>query len=156
VQVILPLTFRDMTRADIATMGWSGGQSHLNNMQMQLSRAAEGKADYLVACPPSDLPVGKCGIDYQTGDGTGMIWQVAVHPALQSLGIGTALIAEAEVRIKARGVGTARLNVENNNPRARKLYERLGYVARDETTEYWMTDDGCYEAVCMVMFKPLR
>ena len=145
-----------MTRADIATMAWSGGKSHLSNMHMQLSRAAEGKAEYLVACPPSDLPVGKCGIDYQTDDGTGMIWQVAVHPALQSLGIGTALIAHAEQRIRARGVETARLSVENDNPRARKLYDRLGYVARYETADSWMTDEGCYETVCTVMFKPLR
>ncbi len=46
-----------MTRADIATMGWSGSQSHPSHMDMQLSRAAEGKVDYLVACPPSDLPL---------------------------------------------------------------------------------------------------
>jgi ribosomal protein S18 acetylase RimI-like enzyme len=145
-----------MTRADIATMSWSGGSTHLSNLHLQLTRVARGEAGYLVACPPSDLPVAKCGIDFQTDDGTAVIWQVAVHPALQSLGIGTALIAEAERRILARGVATAQLSVETNNPRARGLYERLGYVARFESAEAWMTDDGCYETVCTVMFKPLR
>ena len=156
MQVTLPLIFRDLTRADIATMGWAGGRSHQSAMHYEITRAAQGKADYLVACPPSDVPVGKCGIDYQTDDGTAVIWQVAVHPVLQSLGIGTALIARAEQRIRARGIDTARLSVENDNPRARRLYERLGYVARYETADAWMTDDGCHETVLTVMFKPLR
>lgn len=145
-----------MTRADIATMTWSGGSSHLSNMHMQLSRAAEGKVDYVVACPPSGLPLAKCGIDYQIDETAGTIFQLAVHPALQSLGIGTALIGYAEDRVVARGVSTARLGVETDNPRARELYERLGYVARFDQHESWMTDEGCKETVCTVMFKPLR
>jgi len=152
----LPLTLRDMTRADIETMSWSGGQAHLSNMHLQLQRAEAGNVDYVVACPPSDIPVAKCGIDYRAAPGTGTIWQVAVHPALQSLGIGTALLAYAEQRIRARRIDTARLSVEQDNPRARKLYERLGYVADHDVREAWMTDDGCYETVCTVMLKPLK
>ena len=155
-EVSIPLHFRDLTPADIATMSWSGSDSHLSHMRMQLTRVAEGKAGYVVACPPSDLPIAKCGMDFQTDDGTAVIWQVAVHPALQSLGIGTALIAYAEERIRARGIETARLSVEHNNPRARILYERLGYVAKYERAESWMTDDGLYETMCTWMLKPLR
>lgn len=151
----LPLTFRDMAMADLQTMGWSGDRGHISNMAMQLQRVPGGEVDYVVACPPSGLPVAKGGIDFAPVPGTATIWQVAVHPALQSLGIGTALIAYAEQRILARGVTSARLGVETNNPRARRLYERLGYVAQEDVAEHWMTDAGRYDTVITVMLKRL-
>jgi ribosomal protein S18 acetylase RimI-like enzyme len=52
-----------------------------------------------------------------------------VHPALQSCGIGTILIQAAAQRIRARGLHRAELGVEDSNPRARSLYERLGDAA---------------------------
>lgn len=156
VDITLPLTFRDMTMADLGALAWSGPRGHLSDMALQLQRVPADEVDYVVACPPSRLPIAKCGIDYVPVPGTGTIWQVAVHPALQSLGIGTALMAYAEQRIRARGLTTARLGVETVNPRARRLYESLGYVAQEEMPDYWMTDAGRYETVITIMVKPLR
>jgi ribosomal protein S18 acetylase RimI-like enzyme len=96
-----------------------------------------GEAEYLVAAARSDLPIGKAAIDYARLDGAGTVHQAAVHPALQSCGIGTLLFAEAERRIRARGLAYAELRVEHNNPRARALYERLGYVAYGQTPDEW-------------------
>jgi ribosomal protein S18 acetylase RimI-like enzyme len=78
------------------------------------------------ACPWSGLPVAIGGIDYATFAGAGEIMQLSVRPALQSCGIGTILILAAEQRIRARGLRRAELGVEESNPRARALYERLG------------------------------
>ena len=52
----------------------------------------------------------------------------------QSRGIGTALMSAAEEHVCARGLNAIVLGVEDANPHARRLYERLGYVefARDE------------------------
>jgi len=47
-------------------------------------------------CPPSGLPVALGGIDYTESPGAGTLWQLAVHGALQSCGIGTMLIHAAE------------------------------------------------------------
>jgi len=58
--------------------------------------------------------------------GAGTLWQLTVHPALRSCGIGTILIRAAEQRIRARGLCRAELGVEELNQRARALYERLG------------------------------
>jgi ribosomal protein S18 acetylase RimI-like enzyme len=49
-----------------------------------------------------------------------------VQPALRSCGICTVLIQTAEQRISARGLPRAELGVEDDNPRARALYEMLG------------------------------
>ncbi len=66
----------------------------------------------------------------------------------------------AEQRIRARGLHRAELAVEECNPRARALYERLGYAAYGRKPEAWdeQTEDGAvrrYETVCTLMRKEL-
>jgi ribosomal protein S18 acetylase RimI-like enzyme len=83
-----------------------------------------------------------------------------VHGALQSCGIGTLLIKAAEQRIRARGLRRAELGVEESNPRARALYERLGYVAYGREPDAWDEEapDGSisrYETMCTLMRKEL-
>lgn len=58
-------------------------------------------------CPPAGLPVAIGGIDYTEKPGAGTLWQLAVHEALQSCGIGTILIHAAEQRILTRGLRRA-------------------------------------------------
>ena len=86
--------------------------------------------------------------------------QLSVHGALQSCGIGTMFIQAAEQRILARGLRRAELGVEECNPRARALYDRLGYVAYGRAPDSWdeQAPDGTivrYETVCTLMRKEL-
>jgi ribosomal protein S18 acetylase RimI-like enzyme len=83
-----------------------------------------------------------------------------VYQALQSCGIGTILIQAAEQRIRARGLRRAELAVEQVNPRARALYDRLGYIPYGSAPDSWDEDgpDGIvtrYETVCTLMRKEL-
>jgi ribosomal protein S18 acetylase RimI-like enzyme len=158
--VLLRLTVRDLTAADLPACRWSGGRSHLASIAGELDRAARGEADYLAVCPPSGLPVALGGIDYVKIPGAGVLWQLAVHGALQSCGIGTILIQASEQRIRARGLRRAELSVEESNPRARALYEQLGYLAYGSEPDSWDDDgpDGSvvrYETVCTLMRKEL-
>jgi ribosomal protein S18 acetylase RimI-like enzyme len=158
--VVLRLTVRDLTAADLPACRWSGGRSHLASIAGELDRAARGEADYLAVCPPSGLPVALGGIDYVKIPGAGVLWQLAVHGALQSCGIGTILIQASEQRIRAHGLRRAELSVEESNPRARALYERLGYLAYGSEPDSWDDDgpDGSvvrYETVCTLMRKEL-
>ena len=110
--------------------------------------------------PPSSLPVALGGIDYTKNPGAGTLWQLAVHGALPSCGIGTILIQAAEQRIRARGLHRAELGVEEHNPRARALYERLGYTAYGREPESWDKEapDGTitrYDTVLTLMRKEL-
>jgi ribosomal protein S18 acetylase RimI-like enzyme len=159
-EVVLRLTVRDLTAADLPACAWSGGSSQVRSLAVQLDRAARGEVDFLVACPPSGLPVALGGVDYAKIPGAGLLWQLAVHGALQSCGIGTILIQAAEQRIRARGLHRAELAVEESNPRARALYERLGYAAYGRAPESWdeQAPDGSvyrYETVCTLMRKEL-
>ena len=159
-EIVLRLTIRDLTHADLQASAWSGGATHLASVARALDRAARGEVDYLAVCPPSGLPIALGGIDYAKVPGAGVLWQLAVQDALQSCGIGTILIQAAEQRIRDRGLKAAELGVEENNPRARALYERLGYVAYGSEPESWDTEapDGSiyrYETVCTLMRKEL-
>jgi ribosomal protein S18 acetylase RimI-like enzyme len=158
--VVLKLSARDLVHADLASCGWAGSEHHLTRVAEQLERARTGEVDYLAVCAATNIPVAKGGVDYRVKEGAGTLWQLAVHPALQSCGIGTFLVGAAEARIRNRGLRRAELGVEENNPRARALYERLGYVAYDRQPDAWeeQTPDGSlrrYETVCTLMRKEL-
>ncbi|MFD7881921.1 GNAT family N-acetyltransferase [Streptomyces bauhiniae] len=160
IDVVLSLTVRELTHADLASCGWAGTPLHLAGMARQLERVRSGEVDYLAVCARNDLPIAKGGVDYLVEHGVGTLWQLAVHPALQSCGIGTVLISAAEQRIRDRGLRYAQLSVEDDNPRARALYERLGYLVHDRRPEAWdeQAPDGTtrrHETICTVMRKDL-
>jgi len=157
-QIVVPLTIRDLAARDLASCAWSGLGSSLVT---ELERVGRGDADYLVVCPPSGLPVALGGVDYAVNRRAGTLYQLTVHGALQSCGIGTMLIGAAEERIRGRGLRRAELAVEEKNTRARVLYERLGYGAYASKPEAWLDEapDGSrfrYETVCTLMRKNLR
>lgn len=156
----LPVSVRDLLPRDLPACTWSGTATHLRHVERELGRAAAGEVDYLAVCTPADLPVAIGGVDYQLSGEAGTIWQLAVMPALQSCGLGTQLIRAAERRIVGRGRRRTQLAVEENNPRARALYERLGYVAYGREPDAWDEEgpDGSirrYETMCVLMRKDL-
>ncbi|MER7757531.1 GNAT family N-acetyltransferase [Kitasatospora sp. NPDC097643] len=159
--ILVPVHVRDLTPADLPACGWSGSATHLRHVAMELERARADEVDYLAVCTTADLPVAIGGVDYRAAPGAGWLWQLAVLPALQSCGLGTLLIHAAEDRIRARGLRRAELGVEEDNPRARALYERLGYVAFDRRPDAWDEEapDGTihrYETICTIMGRDLR
>ncbi|MFC4050038.1 GNAT family N-acetyltransferase [Actinomadura syzygii] len=115
--ITVSLTVRALIHEDLPSCAWSGSGTHLARMAKALDRAARGEVDYLAVCPPSGLPVAVGGVDYAKTPDAGTLWQLAVHEALQSCGIGTVLIQAAEQRIRARGLDRAELGVEVSNPR---------------------------------------
>jgi ribosomal protein S18 acetylase RimI-like enzyme len=160
VDIVVTLSIRDLTHADLPSCVWSGTATHLAAVARELHRSQRGEVDYLAVCPPSNLPVAIGAIDYEAHPGAGTLWQLIVQTAWRSCGLGTVLVQAAERRILDRGLDRAELGVEDNNPRARALYERLGYVAYGRRPEAWDAEgaDGSvtrYETVCTLMRKRL-
>lgn len=159
-QIVLSLTIRDLTREDLPACRWAGSATHLAAIAAALERTDSGEVDYLTACLPSGWPVGLGAIDYARRSGAGTLWMLEVHPGMQSCGIGTHLVDAAEQRIRDRGLKRAELSVEVDNPRARALYERLGYAAYGSEPDAWdaVAEDGSvfrYQTVCTLMRKNL-
>jgi ribosomal protein S18 acetylase RimI-like enzyme len=156
----IPLVIRDLIASDVPGCAWSGGAPHLAAIADAVDRAARGEVSYLAAYGPAGLPLATAGVDFVRRPGAGRLWMLAVHPVVQSCGIGSALISAAERRIVGRGLDRAEISVEDDNSRARALYERIGYLAYGEEDDSWDEErpDGTirrYHARCITMAKQL-
>ncbi|GAA1203623.1 GNAT family N-acetyltransferase [Prauserella alba] len=159
-QVNLPVSVRALTAGDLPRCEWAGSSTHLDYVRRALVRAEHGEVAYLAVCPPSDLPVAIGGVDFAAKAGVGTVWQLVVHPALRSCGLGTHLVRACETAVTERGLPQAELSVEHGNVRAHRWYRRLGYVDVGERTEEWdvETADSAtarHRTVCTVMRKDL-
>jgi ribosomal protein S18 acetylase RimI-like enzyme len=135
------LVVDDLTTADLPNITWSGGVAHVESVAKKLEGVKLGDIEYLVVRAPNGYPIAKACIDYKEHEGAGTLTQLATVGDLQGLGIGSKMMEVAEGRIRRRGVGLAMLGVEDNNPRALALYERLGYVPSGREKESWMETD---------------
>ena len=158
--VTVPVTVRELGHADLPDLRWCGPPSHLRNVSAQLDRAALGEVVYLALCGPAGLPIAVGGADLGRRAGTGRLYQLAVLPELQSCGLGTLLIGALEARVRERGLARVDIGVGEDNPRARALYERLGYVVFGSEVDRWTyeRDDGAagvVEDLCTLLGKDL-
>mgnify|MGYP000636470846 CR=1 FL=1 len=62
--------------------------------------------------------------------GIAMIHNLAVSSEVRSEGLGRLLIAELEQMMLDKGYTTSALDVDGDNPRAKALYEQLGYKVK--------------------------
>ena len=84
----------------------------------------------LVAAAGDGRIAGKLHVEFgDTAEGVAQVVAASVAPELQGRGIGTRLMEAAERLACEAGRTSLELGVEDSNPRARRLYERLGYVA---------------------------
>lgn len=154
------LAVGDLRVEDLAGLAWSGNPAHLRSVAAALQRAAHGLEDYLVVRAPAGEPVAKMRVDYTSEADTSVFSQLAVMGPLHGLGVATMLIGVGEQRVRARGLAFAALAVEDDNPRARRLYERLGYRDAGRQHASWEEedDDGVlrlYETTLTILRKRL-
>ena len=98
----------------------------------------------LVALANGRFPIGHVLVDL-----TGIVSHLLVLAGFRDQGLGTALMAEAEHAVAARGGGHVTLKVEKANDAAIRLYERLGYQRMSESSDTWddVMPDGSVAAV---------
>jgi ribosomal protein S18 acetylase RimI-like enzyme len=160
--VALELTARGIRAEDLAGLSSWLSPLHVRQVAAAMRREPPGSKDFLaVFASANGASVAKGEVNYRSRPGMGEIGSLAVRADVQSLGIGTFLIEVLEQRIRAHGLAAAMLSVEDNNPRARALYERLGYVAYDREPDSWdqQTEDGVvyrYETICTLLRKELN
>ena len=146
-------------------------RSALNYHRSRYAVQARGEGVYLIAWHRTD-PVGHFLLRWAGlgDDSTGRYPHDAAYleagatlPTYQRRGVATRLIAEAERLTLARGCGRIGMAVgSSDNPVARRLYERLGYVPWDggEFTISWEYEaldgrKGTESEVCIYMLKTL-
>jgi len=68
------------------------------------------------------------------------LFSLAVAPQASGRGIGRALLAAVEAQAQSRGFASLRLEVREDNPVARRLYDGAGYVLFGRRLNYY--EDG--------------
>ncbi len=92
------------------------------------------KAYQIFVILENDHPVAKAHLRWENHGAT--LSDIAVLPALQGQGLGTALIAHCINVALSDGKPDIRLDVETKNERALGLYTRLGFLT-ENSCDYW-------------------
>jgi ribosomal protein S18 acetylase RimI-like enzyme len=140
--VKLRLTVRDLEPTDLADLDWSGGAEHVRALAAALQASYAGETTVLVIALANERLVAVGAVDFRPEPGAGVLSMLSVHEHLQSLGLGTRLIAALEKRVRKRGLDRVQLGVEHDNPRALTLYRRLGYREVGSRVESWPVAGG--------------
>lgn len=80
-----------------------------------------------------------CAIDSEAPERSGSeLWiaQMGVHPEFRQRGLAGALLAAVLLQARADGFAAALLDVNVNNPSARRLYERMGFALAQRFNSY--------------------
>ena len=132
VPEIRPLTQEEIPLLDAhLDVGRLAGRHHDRFTQQQ-----DGRLTYLIAWLDG-IPIGHTMVRWggttdayvaERISGCAHLEDLFVMPELRSQGIGTSILAEAERLSAGREYEQIGLAVGIDNPRARSLYERLGYI----------------------------
>lgn len=107
--------------------------------------ARQRRGDVHVAVAEVDgAPVDRIGLDFAVSGEPGVVvlWAAFVREEWRDRGIGSALMAQLEDVSRERGYPVVELLVAQDNERARRLYERLGYEVCGTGVNRWVEKDG--------------
>ncbi len=86
------------------------------------------------------IVVGDVLLLLRSGADYGRVYSLVVAPLLRGQGLGERLIATAERHVRATSRSRLRLEVRLDNPAARGLYQKRGYVEVAQLHDYY--EDG--------------
>ncbi|MCA9073870.1 MAG: GNAT family acetyltransferase [Planctomycetaceae bacterium] len=123
--------FDEANVVDLWSEVFPDGALH-NDPEASLKRKLEVDHDLLLVAVVDDRVVGTVMGGY---DGhRGWIYSLAVLPKYRWRGIGSALIHEAEERLKSRGCLKVNLQVRASNESVVEFYERVGYHVEERVS----------------------
>jgi len=117
---------------DLLSLEWHGGRDLRSFYQEVWEKHGAQELLYLVA-DFNGYPIGQVLIIWSgkpSHPDFPDVQSLRVHPAFRGLGVGSRLIEAAENCARENGCKQLGLSVSIENPKARRLYERCGYVVR--------------------------
>jgi ribosomal protein S18 acetylase RimI-like enzyme len=141
---------RLLEERDLPALEWDGTFLHFRKLFRQAYEDMHLGTRWLLVMEhrPSGEIVGQIFLQWNSSDARfadgrqrGYLYSLRVKPAFQRRGLGTRLIRAAEDALRRRGMDTASIGVEKNNPDARSLYERNGYRVIAEDPGCWSYTD---------------
>ncbi len=127
--------YRHVTRADLPALEWDGEYTHFRRLYAQaFERARAARSVLWLADLQDERIIGQLFVQLNSqrpelanGLSRAYIYSFRVRSAYRRAGVGTRLLQIAEADLVRRGFRQVTLNVAQDNPGARRLYERHGY-----------------------------
>lgn len=146
VRLSIDCIVRGVRAGDLPQLEWFGSYAHLRHMEEANLRDVEAGAKLWLVAEANGFPAGHLKINVRVedplrGNPRGYIFALRVFEPFQGLGIGTTLIRAAEDVLRGQRFRYVSIAVGKDNPRARRLYERLGYGIYREEVGRWQYVD---------------
>jgi ribosomal protein S18 acetylase RimI-like enzyme len=136
---------RPLQEKDLLALEWDGEFSHFRRLYADsFIKMQRGDNVMWVADLPGTGIIGQVFIqldcsrpDMANGCDRAYLYSFRVQPAFRNLGLGSRIIKTVEQDLIEKGYNTLTLNVAKDNPRARKLYERHGFLVTGHEPGVW-------------------
>lgn len=110
----------------------------------------KAKSTCLVACNDKDI-LGFIIVTYRKNSKTANIETIDVDPDYQNLGIGSALLDNAEIEMRKQDIKRSQLEVSERNENALWIYKKAGYKVNKFLVGYYYYDNlGSRNAIRMI------
>jgi ribosomal protein S18 acetylase RimI-like enzyme len=137
------IAFRPAKESDLPLLEWGGEYVHFRHVFRQNYQQQQRGERLMLLAVLNNYPIGQMFIRFHDGMGFGdkynsaYFYSLRVMLPFQGRGLGTELIQRGELLSREQGLSWAWILVAKDNPRARRLYERLGYRVVGEDAGDW-------------------
>jgi ribosomal protein S18 acetylase RimI-like enzyme len=147
---ISQVKIRHLAQTDLPALEWEGEYSRYRRLYTDIHQSAlRGRSVLWVADLLGTGLIGQLFVQLNSsrpelanGNDRAYIYGFRIKPDYRSSGLGTQMLLVAEADLIRRKYRSVTLNVGRDNPRARSLYERLGYhVVAPEAGEWSYHDE---------------
>ena len=142
------VVLRPARRADLPRLEWFGQYTNFRRLFARTFEEQLQNRRLMLVADLGGFPVGQIFIHFTDADYVaanrrwrGYLYALRVLEPLQRQGIGTQLIREAETILRGQDYRWAVIAVAKDNPSARQLYERLGFVVFADDPGIWQYVD---------------
>jgi ribosomal protein S18 acetylase RimI-like enzyme len=140
-----PVCIRQAEKRDLIDLEWEGEYTHFRRLYSDtFSLVQQGSAIIWIAELNGAGLIGQCFVSLkrnqrELADGVqkAYIYGFRVKPTYRNKGIGTEIMSTIERDLHMRKFQQVTLNVGQENHKARRFYERLGYVVIGSDPGYW-------------------
>jgi ribosomal protein S18 acetylase RimI-like enzyme len=140
-----PVCIRQAEKRDLIDLEWDGEYTHFRRLYSDtFSLVQQGSAIIWIAELNGTGLIGQCFVSLkrnqrELADGVqkAYIYGFRVKPTYRNKGIGTEIMSTIERDLRTRKFQQVTLNVGQENHKARRFYERLGYVVVGSDPGYW-------------------
>jgi len=140
----MPVALRLATFSDLPKLEWFGQYAHFRALFRRTYQEQLQKRRMMLVADCNNFPIGHIFLqlsesEQRIADGRRRVYlySLRVMEMFQHHGIGTRLILEAEILAAEQGFTWTTIAAALDNPRARRLYERLGYRVFAEDEGKW-------------------